>query len=215
MRAFRSPSHVPGLAAVGAAFAVVAVIFATAGGLVSFDFRPAGPPHAEQRALVLPAPRPAPAAPARVAPPAPAVPSRPAPRSRAAPTVKLPPAIAPPAAASLPATVVPAPGAARRRPQPQSPALPPPPPPVRAPQRSNPLRPVGDLVGETTTGLARTLRATTRALADATEVISPVLATTLTQAGELLGDTVEGVGRALGLLLGSPPAAGAGEPTPP
>jgi hypothetical protein len=218
MRAFRSPSHVPGLAVAGAAFAVVAIIFATAGGLVSFHFRPAGPPHAEQGALVLPTHRPAPPAPARVAPPAPAVPSRPAPRSHAVPTVTSPPAIAPPAAASLPPTVVPAPGVARRQPQPQS-SAPPPPPPVRAPQRSNPLRPVGDLVGETTTGLARTLRATTRALAEGTELISPALATTLTQAGELLGDTVEGVGRALGLLLGSPPVAeaipGAGEPTPP
>jgi hypothetical protein len=79
------------------------------------------------------------------------------------------------------------------------------------------LRPVGDLVGETTTGLARALRATTRALARGTEVVSPPLATALTQAGELLGDTVEGVGQALGLLLGSPPDAGpgAGEPPPP
>jgi hypothetical protein len=88
---------------------------------------------------------------------------------------------------------------------------------VRAPQRTNALRPVGDLVDETTTGLARVLRATTRSLAKGTEGISPALATTLTQAGELLGDTVEGLGQALGVLLGSPPdaAPGTGAPTPP
>jgi outer membrane biosynthesis protein TonB len=218
MRAFRSPSHVPALALAGAAFAVVAVSFATAGGLVSFHFRSAGPPPAEQSALVLPASRPAPAGPARVAPTSPAVPARPAPPSRAAPTVRSPPDSPPPAAVSPPPTVVPAPGVARPQPQPQPPAQPPPPPPpVRAPQRSNALRPVGDLVDKTTTGLARVLRATTRALAKGTEGISPALATTLTQAGELLGDTVEGIGQALGVLLGSPPntAPGTGAPTPP
>jgi len=218
MRAFRSPSPVSGLALVGAAFAGAAVIFGTAGGLVSFDFRPADPPQAQQRALVLPASRPAPAAPARVAAPALARPARPAPPppSRAAAPVQSPPASAPPAVAPLPPTVVPAPGVARRQPQSQSPA-PPLPPPVRAPQRSGALRPVGDLAGDTTTGLANVLRATTRALATGTEVIDPALATTLTEAGELLGSTVEGVGRALGGLLGSPPHVGpdAGGPTPP
>jgi predicted lipid-binding transport protein (Tim44 family) len=222
MRAFRSPSHAPGLALAGAAFTVVAVIFGTARGLVSFHFRPADPPRATQHALVLPAPPAAPAA--RVVARSPARPSRPAPPPTAAATVQSPRVSPPPAAAPLPPAVVPAPGVARRQPQPQPqpqpepPAPPPPPrPPVRAPQRSSLLRPVGDLVGETTTGLARALRTTTQALASATGFVSPVVATVLTQAGELLGDTVEGVGQALGLLLGTPPdeGAGAGAPTPP
>ena len=218
MRASRSPSHLPGLTIALFAFAAVAIIFATAGGLVAFHFQTADPPQEARRPLVLGAPQPGPTARAPIpelAPaPARAAPSRPAPRLGAAsPTGPSPDSVPRSAAPSSP-TVVPTPGAARRLPQSQTPPPPSPPPssPPRAPQRSAPLRPVGDLVDKTTTEVARGLRATTRALAEGSELISPVLATMITRAGELLGDVVEGVGRSLGILLGTPRSAGPGPP---
>jgi hypothetical protein len=219
MRAFRSPSHLPGLTIAGASFAAVAIIFATAGGLVAFHFQTADPSQEARPPLVLRAPQPGPTARAAVPAPARAAPSRPASPRGADPATGSPPDSVPQTAAPSPPRVVLAPGVARRQPLRQQPPPPPPPPPAlpRAPQRSGPLRPVGDLVDKTTTEVARGLRATTRALAERTEFVSPAVATTVAQAGELLGDTVEGLGKALGILLGTPrdAAPGAGGPEPP
>lgn len=73
-------------------------------------------------------------------------------------------------------------------------------PPPAAP-RPGPLAPVGDVVVQTTTGLANTLRSVTTGVGDTVAPVSPPLGEVVAAAGELLGETVDATGNVLGDLL--------------
>ncbi|MEA2183798.1 MAG: hypothetical protein QOF69_2983 [Solirubrobacteraceae bacterium] len=85
------------------------------------------------------------------------------------------------------------------------PAVQPPAPPQVAPPpaapRPGPLAPVGDVVVQTTTGLANTLRSVTTGVGDTVAPVSSPLGEVVAEAGELLGDTVDATGNVLGDLL--------------
>lgn len=196
MRVLRRPTILPGLGIAGLAVVAVAVLFATAGGLVAFHLWPDHRARGASSRIVLPAqnaepvvlrapPRPARAGVARPAAPAAAVTVQPD---------------GTPARASITTPDLRAPVEPRRPPPP------PPDPPADAPAAppAAPLASVAEVVGDSTNGLERTLRTAVDNVARGIEPVSPPLAATVAQTGGTVGDTVAGAGRVLLALLGSP-----------
>lgn len=174
-----------------------AIVFAAAGGLVTFGLWPEPAPRGDEQQLVLPA---APAPPVSV--------SQPSTRARPAPTAQTPRAarlagVRREIAGPSPAIVVP------DATEPTTPAPPVPlrPDPIEAPplgaDAARPLEPVAETVGETTTTLTTILRRVADALARGLGAMTGATPA-LTHAGEALAGTVDDTGRAVGELLGSP-----------
>jgi hypothetical protein len=215
MRVLRSSRLLPVVAIAGAVLALALVLaFVTVNDLVGFRLWPADPPPAPAQTLVVRDQAPVAAALPRRSAPAPAEGSRgvarragPAPPSRTGPAGDGSPPPRNPQAATEPLPGVAQPPLAPPRSPPVLPEPPPAPPPAPVP-RSRPLRPVGDLISATTTGVASALRATTGALGGRTEPVSPALGTTVSELGDVLAHAVQGRGQALGDLLGSPPGNG-------
>ena len=93
----------------------------------------------------------------------------------------------------------------------------PPPPPV-SPSDEDGLGQLGGAVDDTTSAVARSLRAVTGSLGDGLRPVSPLLDDAVTGLGAGLGTTVQNVGRALATLLGhsgAPQTAVPPRPGPP
>ena len=194
----RPTSLLQRLGLAGAALAIAAIAFATAGGLVAFGLWPDGlSDDGTQRIVVRP----------------PAADAVPAGRPRAAVSSAPRTVAAKRPAASSATDIASAPPPARIRlsnePRPVAPPRQVPAPVEPQPARAlpvtpaDPLRPVTDAVEQTTSTLARDLRATTSALAQGLAAVSPAAAPPVTATGEALAGTVDAAGRAVGDLLGA------------
>jgi hypothetical protein len=190
----------PGLGVAGAVLSAVILAFMSTGAIVAFNLFSSGPQAGRSTPIVLTGP--ASSAPART----PLARSRPsvAATKRVVRAAPITPATAPPpvrrqiAVAQIireERTALPPPPAPPPPPPPQQVAPPPPAP------RPGPLAPVGDVVVQTTTGLANTLRSVTTGLGDTVAPVSPPLGEVVVAVGELVGDTVDATGNLLGDLL--------------